>query len=221
MLNVPASATAACFALDDDMMALRDMAQELRGRTDRAARRPVGPRQALSRCGNARGRGAGDGRHLCTRRCRRLGLARLAATVIFEALSGGCPTVAAYISIHNMAAWMIDAYGSQEQRERYLPKLVHDGPAGKLLPDRAGRRAPTRRRCAPARNATATTISSPAPKQFISGAGASDLYVTMVRTGGDGPTGISTLVIRKRRARTVVRRERAQDGLERAADARR
>ncbi|MBN9448483.1 MAG: acyl-CoA dehydrogenase family protein, partial [Bosea sp.] len=51
------------------------------------------------------------------------GLSRLDAALIFEALSTGCPTVAAYISIHNMCAWMIDRYGSDEQRQKYLPKL--------------------------------------------------------------------------------------------------
>src|ERR671916_2617250 len=51
------------------------------------------------------------------------GLTRLDAALIFEALSTGCPTVAAYMSIHNMSAWMIDAYGSPEQRRRFLPKL--------------------------------------------------------------------------------------------------
>ncbi len=51
------------------------------------------------------------------------GLSRLDAALIFEALSTGCPTVAAYISIHNMCAWMIDRYGSDEQRQRFLPKL--------------------------------------------------------------------------------------------------
>ena len=51
------------------------------------------------------------------------GLSRLAATLIFEALATGCPTVAAYMSIHNMAAWMIDAYGSVAQRKQWLPQL--------------------------------------------------------------------------------------------------
>src|SRR5580658_864519 len=51
------------------------------------------------------------------------GLSRLAAALIFEALATGCPTVAAYMSIHNMVAWMIDAYGSDAQRKQWLPKL--------------------------------------------------------------------------------------------------
>ena len=57
------------------------------------------------------------------------GLTRLDAALIFEALAMGCPTVSAYISIHNMAAWMIDRFGSDAQRRRWLPKLVHHGAA--------------------------------------------------------------------------------------------
>ena len=52
------------------------------------------------------------------------GLTRLDATLIFEALATGCPCVAAYLSIHNMCAWMIDAFGSGEQRQRWLPMLM-------------------------------------------------------------------------------------------------
>src|SRR6476469_8661744 len=52
------------------------------------------------------------------------GLSRLDAALIFEALATGCPTVAAFMSIHNMASWMIDAYGSDEQRRRFLPRLA-------------------------------------------------------------------------------------------------
>ena len=52
------------------------------------------------------------------------GLTRLDAALIFEALATGCPTVSAFISIHNMAAWMIDRFGSDEQRRRYLPQLI-------------------------------------------------------------------------------------------------
>ena len=51
------------------------------------------------------------------------GLSRLTATLIFEALATGCPTVAAYMSIHNMTAWLIDAFGTDEQRQKWLPKL--------------------------------------------------------------------------------------------------
>ena len=67
-------------------------------------------------------------------------LTRLDAALIFEELAQGCTSTAAYISIHNMAAWMIDTFGNDEVRKRFLPKLAHDGAFRQLLPDRAGRR---------------------------------------------------------------------------------
>ena len=66
------------------------------------------------------------------------GLTRLDAALIFEALSTGCPTVSAYISIHNMAAWMIDRYGNEDQRQAWLPGLCSMDLLGLLLPHRAG-----------------------------------------------------------------------------------
>ena len=62
-------------------------------------------------------------------------LSRLDAALIFEALATGCPTVAAYMSIHNMAAWMIDAYGSEDATPEMAAKAVHDGASGQLLFD--------------------------------------------------------------------------------------
>ena len=124
------------------------------------------------------------------------GLSRLDATLIFEALSTGCPTVAAYISIHNMCAWMIDRYGSDEQRQRFLPRLcTMEHLASYCLTE-------------PGAGSDAAALKTKAvldgehyvldgQKQFISGAGVSDIYVVMVRTGEAGPAGISTLVVEK------------------------
>jgi alkylation response protein AidB-like acyl-CoA dehydrogenase len=124
------------------------------------------------------------------------GLSRLDAALIFEALSTGCPTVAAYISIHNMCAWMIDRYGSAEQRAAFLPKLCSmEHLASYCLTE-------------PGAGSDAAALKTKAvldgdhyildgQKQFISGAGVSDLYVVMVRTGEAGPSGISTLVVEK------------------------
>ncbi len=67
-------------------------------------------------------------------------LTRFDAALIFEALAQGCPTVSAFISIHNMASWMIDAFGNDTQRQQWLPKLCTHGAVGELLPDRAGLR---------------------------------------------------------------------------------
>ncbi|MCP2289046.1 acyl-CoA dehydrogenase family protein [Nocardia amikacinitolerans] len=122
------------------------------------------------------------------------GLRRLDAVRIFEQLATGCPAVAAYISIHNMAAWMIDAYGTEEQRQRWLPGLT----SMELL----GSYALTE----PGVGSDAAALSTKAvcdgddyilngAKQFISGAGANDVYVLMVRTGDEGARGISALIV--------------------------
>jgi alkylation response protein AidB-like acyl-CoA dehydrogenase len=124
------------------------------------------------------------------------GLARLDAALIFEGLSTGCPSLAAYISIHNMTSWMIDRFGSQAQRHRFLPKLVTmehlssycltEPGAGS---DAAALKTQARRQ--------GDHYALDGVKQFISGAGASDIYVVMARTGESGASGVSTFVVEK------------------------
>jgi alkylation response protein AidB-like acyl-CoA dehydrogenase len=122
------------------------------------------------------------------------GLSRLEAALIFEALAEGCPTVAAYLSIHNMSAWMIDAYGSPEQRDRWLPRLASmEFLASYCLTEPGSGSDAAALATTASRDGNDYVVNG--QKQFISGAGASDLYVTMVRTGGDGPKGISALVV--------------------------
>jgi alkylation response protein AidB-like acyl-CoA dehydrogenase len=122
------------------------------------------------------------------------GLTRLDATLIFEALATGCPTIAAYISIHNMSAWMIDAYGSDEQRRRWLPQLcTMELLASYCLTEPGSGSDAAALRTRAVRDGDDYVLNG--QKQFISGAGAGDLYVVMVRTGGEGPSGISTLVV--------------------------
>ncbi|KMO37816.1 acyl-CoA dehydrogenase [Methylobacterium tarhaniae] len=122
------------------------------------------------------------------------GLTRLDAALIFEALSLGCPTVAAFLSIHNMAAWMIDKFGSTAQRERFLPPLCRmDDVAAYCLTEPGSGSDAAALRTAARREGDHYVLNG--AKQFISGAGAADLYVTMVRTGEAGPKGISTLVV--------------------------
>ena len=124
------------------------------------------------------------------------GLGRLDATLIFEALATGCPTVSAYVSIHNMAAWMIDAYGSQVQRRRWLPGLVMmESLASYCLTEPGAGSDAAALKTRARRDGDHYVVDG--VKQFISGAGVSDLYVTMARTGEDGPGGISTLVVEK------------------------
>ncbi len=122
------------------------------------------------------------------------GLSRLTAALIFEALATGCPTVAAYMSIHNMTASLIDAFGSDEQRQQWLPKLcTMELLASYCLTE-------------PGAGSDAAALATRAvrggdhyvlngQKQFISGAGAGDLYVVMARSGGAGPSGISAFIV--------------------------
>ena len=123
-------------------------------------------------------------------------LSRSDAAVIFEELAAGCTSTAAYISIHNMASWMIDRFGNDEQRRRWLPDLA------------AMRKFASYCLTEPGSGSDAAALKTRAVRQgdqyilngtkaFISGAGASDIYVCMVRTGGEGPNGISTVVVEK------------------------
>lgn len=123
-------------------------------------------------------------------------LTRLDAALIFEALSRGCTSTASFISIHNMASWMIDTYGTEEQRQKYLPDLTSMKKiASYCLTE-------------PGSGSDAASLRTKAVKEgdeyvlnggkaFISGAGVSDIYVCMVRTGGEGSKGISCLIIEK------------------------
>jgi alkylation response protein AidB-like acyl-CoA dehydrogenase len=122
------------------------------------------------------------------------GLGRLDSTIIFEGLATGCPSVAAFLSIHNMAVWMIDAFGSPAFREEVVPSLTAmDSIASYCLtePDAGSDAAALRTRAV--LDGDAYIVNG--AKQFISGAGLSNWYVTMVRTGGPGPEGITALAI--------------------------
>src|SRR4051794_32667215 len=122
------------------------------------------------------------------------GMSRCDAALIFEALATGCPTVSAFISIHNMASWMIDAYGSDAQRRHWLPKLCSmELLASYCLTEPGSGSDAAALRTRAVRDGDTYVLNG--QKQFISGAGKGDLYVVMVRTGQDGPGGISTLVV--------------------------
>lgn len=122
------------------------------------------------------------------------GLSRLDATLIFEALSHGCPTVAAFLSIHNMCAWMIDRFGNEEQRFHWLPKLCSMEKIASycLTEPGSGSDAAALRTKAEKKDSSYILDGT---KAFISGGGLSDLYIVMVRTGDDGPKGISTVLV--------------------------
>ncbi len=127
------------------------------------------------------------------------GLKRLDAVLVFEALASACPGFSAFISIHNMGAWMIDRFGNDEQRARFLPKLTSmEWLASYCLTEPgSGSDASALKTRAVRSGGNGSDFVVNGAKQFISGAGDSDVYVAMVRTGGDGPKGISTLVIPK------------------------
>jgi alkylation response protein AidB-like acyl-CoA dehydrogenase len=124
------------------------------------------------------------------------GLSRLDAAVVFEALATGCPTVSAFLSIHNMVAWMIDSFGSDAQRAAWLPGLLTmDKIASYCLTEPGAGSDAAALTTRAARDNQGYVLNG--VKQFISGAGVSDLYLTMVRTGGPGPSGISALLVPK------------------------
>ena len=124
------------------------------------------------------------------------GLSRLDAALIFEALSTGCPTIAAYISIHNMCAWMVDHYGSEEQRRRWLPGLASMDLLASYCLTEPGAGSDASALCSRAVLSGAHYVLD-GQKQFISGAGMSDVYIVMARTGEDGPGGISAFIVEK------------------------
>ncbi len=125
-----------------------------------------------------------------------INLGRLEAALIMEAMAYGCPATSAFISIHNMASWMIDRYGSAELKARYLPDLVTmERIASYCLTEPASGSDAAALRTTARRDGDHYVVDG--TKQFISGAGENELYVTMVRTGADGPKGISCLVIEK------------------------
>ncbi|CAG0884478.1 unnamed protein product [Darwinula stevensoni] len=122
------------------------------------------------------------------------GLNRLDASIIFEALSQGCVSTTAYISIHNMCAWMIDQYGNEAQKKQYIPKLA------------SMERFSSYCLTEPGAGSDAASLSTTAKrdgdhyilngsKMFISGSGESSLYLIMCRTGGSGPKGITCVLV--------------------------
>ncbi|MEA3079181.1 MAG: hypothetical protein QOF05_589 [Sphingomonadales bacterium] len=125
-----------------------------------------------------------------------IGLGRLEAALIFEAMAYGCPSTSAFISIHNMVAWMIDRFGSAELKQQYLPAMITMEAMGSYCltePSSGSDAAALKTRAV--RDGDHYVVSG--SKAFISGAGANDVMVALVRTGEDGPKGITALVIEK------------------------
>jgi len=124
------------------------------------------------------------------------GLGRLDASLVFEALSYGDVAVTAFLSIHNMCAWMIDRFGSDDLRQRYIPRLATMELIASYCLTEPGSGSDAAALSTTAKKDGEAYVLNGA-KAFISGAGASDVYVVMVRTGGPGPKGISAFVVEK------------------------
>ena len=184
------------FSLTDDQLAIQEMAQRFTADniTPHAAEwdeKHIYPINTIKQTAEL-----GFGAIYVSEESGGIGLGRLEAALIMEAMAYGCPSTSAFNSIHNMAAWMIDRFGSQTVKDKYLPKLVTmENIASYCLTE-------------PSSGSDAAALKTTArldgdhyvlngSKQFISGAGSNEIYVAMVRTGEDGPKGITCMVIEK------------------------
>jgi alkylation response protein AidB-like acyl-CoA dehydrogenase len=123
-------------------------------------------------------------------------LTRLDATLIFEQLAYGDVSSAAFLSIHNMASWMIDRFGADTLRRKYLPRLTTMDLVASYCLTEPGAGSDAASLKTTARREGETYVLNGA-KAFISGGGVSDLYVVMARSGGEGASGVSTFVVEK------------------------
>ena len=184
------------FSLTDDQLAIQEMAQRFTADniTPHAAEwdeKSHFPRDVIQQTGEL-----GFGSIYVSEESGGIALGRLEAALIMEAMAYGCPATSAYISIHNMAAWMIDRFGGDTVKEKFLPGLVTmEKIASYALTepgsgsDAAGLKTSARR--------DGDHYILNGTKQFISGSGFNDIYVTMVRTGEHKSKGISCLVVEK------------------------
>lgn len=182
------------FALDEEQTAIRDMAREfaaekiapfaLKWDEDKHFPKEVMREAALLGMGGIYIRDDVGGS----------ALTRFDAALIFEALATGCPTTSAFISIHNMASWMIDSYGNETQRRKWLPRLcTMELLASYCLTEPGSGSDAAALRTRAVVDGDHYVLNG--QKQFISGAGDTDVYVVMVRTGGEGAGGVSTIVV--------------------------
>ena len=184
------------FDLTDDQLAIQEMARKFTADaiTPHAAEwdeHHIFPRDAIRAAAEL-----GFGSIYVSEEGGGIGLGRLEAALIMEAMAYGCPSTSAFISIHNMAAWMIDRFGSAEVKAKYLPSMVTMEQLGSYCltePGSGSDAAALKTRAV--RDGDDYVVSG--SKAFISGGGENEIYVTMVRTGEDGPKGISCLVIEK------------------------
>jgi len=182
------------FALTEDQLAIQDMAAKFTADaiTPHAAEwdeKHIFPRDTIKQAAEL-----GFGGIYVSEESGGIGLGRLESAIIMEAMAYGCPSPSAFISIHNMASWMIDTFGSQAVKDKYLPDLV---PMEKissycLTEAGAGSDAASLKTKAVLDGDHYVVTGS---KQFISGGGANETMVTMTRTSADGAKGVTCLVI--------------------------
>jgi alkylation response protein AidB-like acyl-CoA dehydrogenase len=184
------------FALTEDQLAIQDMARRFTADaiTPFAAEwdeKHVFPRDTIRAAAEL-----GFAAIYVTEESGGIGLGRLEAALIMEAMAYGCPATSAFISIHNMAGWMLDRFGSAEVKVKYLPRLVGmEWMASYCLTEPSSGSDAAALKTTAVRDGDDWVVNG--TKQFISGAGVNDLYLTMVRTGEEGPRGISCLAIEK------------------------
>ena len=184
------------FQLTDDQLAIREVAQRFTADniTPHAAEwdeKHIFPRETIQRSAEL-----GFGAIYVSEQSGGIGLGRLEAALIMEAMAYGCPSTSAFISIHNMASWMIDRFGGEAVKAKYLPQLITmDKIASYCLTEPSSGSDASALRTTARRDGDYYVLNG--TKQFISGAGANEIYAVMVRTGEDGPKGISCVVIEK------------------------
>jgi alkylation response protein AidB-like acyl-CoA dehydrogenase len=122
------------------------------------------------------------------------GLGRLDAVLIFEAMATGCPSIASFISIHNMCAWMIDRFGTEEQRQAWVPRLCSmELICSYCLTEPSVGSDAAALKTKAERDGNGWRLNG--TKSFISGGGTSDLYIVMARSGEDGAKGVSSMLV--------------------------
>ena len=189
------------FQLNDDQVAIREVAQRFTADniTPHAGEwdaKHIFPRDVIQRSAEL-----GFGAIYVSEQSGGIGLGRLEAALIMEAMAYGCPSTSAFISIHNMAAWMIDRFGGETVKAKYLPQLITmEHIASYCLTEPSSGSDASALRTMARRDGDHYVLNG--TKQFISGAGVNEVYVVMVRTGpntpeGNGPKGISCVVLEK------------------------
>ncbi|QJB68998.1 acyl-CoA dehydrogenase family protein [Parasphingorhabdus halotolerans] len=184
------------FSLNEDQLAIQEMAQKFTADaiTPHAAQWDedhIFPRDVIKQSADL-----GFGGIYVSEESGGIGLGRLESAIIMEAMAYGCPSTSAFISIHNMAAWMIDTFGSQPVKDKYLTDLVSmEKIASYCLTEAGAGSDAASLKTKAVRDGDHYVVNG--SKQFISGGGENEIYVTMTRTSDDGAKGVTCLVIER------------------------